>query len=883
MDQVPSQSKTTAWVLRGVQLTALLTALLGAIVIVGWLMRDSRLVQIVPGYAHLQFNAALCFLISGVGLLALTLGRPLMARACGVIVGLFGVVTFAEYVFGVNLGIDRLFMTFTFSDDLLFPGRMGKKAALAFSLAGLGLLYPASSFWLISRPWVLGTAGAFIAGLGAVILLGYVGELTSSIGWGISTGVAVHAGFGMLAFGAGLLGHAWQETRNTSTVGTRWIVFPVACGLLLFTWNVSQSLQQGEDKFIQQLNNQKLVSLAQDVKREVMPSLQALVRMGKRWELNEGTSKAHWQDDATYYIRHDHMFQAIKWVDSALNIRWIVSKEGYQRNFSHHIGKDDRGKEILQSAIDQKSLWISHPITLAGGDEGILVYQPLFVKGRSDGFLLAVFGFKDSLGALVEREGKAGYAFTIFDGEKKALGSTSTKGNDRFQEISIELENVSWTLRLWPTDKLLEQVQTGMPEIAMLLGLLLTGLVSGLVYVGQGARIRAREVSRKNVELEQVMAERARIQEDLDEVNQQHRLILDSVAEGIYGLDLQGRTTFLNPSALEMIGGSQHEIIGKPQHDLIHHTKPDGSPYPKEDCPIYKSITEGTSHRCDADIFWRNDGTSFPVEYLSVPTRDEQQQVIGAVVTFLDITKRKQAEEEVNAKNKELETLLYVTSHDLREPLRGIESFANLVQSRYADKLDEKGQDFLARIVRGAQRLNTLLNDVLALSRIRRIAATDVSINGREVVDDVLQSLRHRIEETGAVVRIEEEIPQFPVEKTWITQVIFNLVGNALKFTANGHPPDIEIAPYHSNGSGPAKVGIVIRDRGLGVPEDQTERIFQLFQRAVGREVEGTGAGLAIVRQIAERYGGWAWVQPREGGGSEFIVTFSRNEERIRT
>jgi signal transduction histidine kinase len=103
---------------------------------------------------------------------------------------------------------------------------------------------------------------------------------------------------------------------------------------------------------------------------------------------------------------------------------------------------------------------------------------------------------------------------------------------------------------------------------------------------------------------------------------------------------------------------------------------------------------------------------------------------------------------------------------------------------------------------------------------------------------------------------------------------VYNLVANALKFTRPNEPPEIEIAPYHANGTAPAEVGLVVRDRGSGVAPEHAERIFQLFQRAVGREVEGTGAGLAIVRQVAERHGGRAWVQPREGGGAEFILTF---------
>jgi signal transduction histidine kinase len=145
------------------------------------------------------------------------------------------------------------------------------------------------------------------------------------------------------------------------------------------------------------------------------------------------------------------------------------------------------------------------------------------------------------------------------------------------------------------------------------------------------------------------------------------------------------------------------------------------------------------------------------------------------------------------------------------------------------------------------------------------------------VVTDVLQQLEARIERTRARVIVAEGLPHLAADKRWVTQAVFNLVANALKFTRDGQAPDVEIVAYRPGPRDPAGEGLVVCDRGPGVPAGYTDRIFQLFQRAVGREVEGTGAGLAIVRQIAERHGGAAWVRPREGGGSEFVVTFGNS------
>lgn len=261
-------------------------------------------------------------------------------------------------------------------------------------------------------------------------------------------------------------------------------------------------------------------------------------------------------------------------------------------------------------------------------------------------------------------------------------------------------------------------------------------------------------------------------------------------------------------------------------------------------------------------------------------------------ILFKDISERKQTEEalrraheqlemrvqertaEILAKTRDLETLLYVTSHDLREPLRSIENFSRMVHDRYADRLDDKGRDFLQRVVRGTQRMDQLMTDILTLSRVQRMEGAVEDIRGENIVTEALRRLEDKIKETGATVRVVQPLPRWQGNCTWATQGIYNLIANALKFRRNGEAPQVEIASYHPTVEDGPVVGIVVRDRGPGVAPEHAERIFQLFQRAVGREIEGTGAGLAIVRQVAERHGGRAWVRPREGGGAEFILTF---------
>ena len=164
--------------------------------------------------------------------------------------------------------------------------------------------------------------------------------------------------------------------------------------------------------------------------------------------------------------------------------------------------------------------------------------------------------------------------------------------------------------------------------------------------------------------------------------------------------------------------------------------------------------------------------------------------------TNRDITQLRQSEIMILKKNKDLETLLHVTSHDLKEPLRAIESFSVLIQERYVNRLDEKGQDFLRRIVRATQRLDQLLTDILDLSRAQRMDPPVDDIDAEQLVHEVLHRLEKRIKETDASITIRSPLPRLRVNTTWAIQGIYNLVANALKFASAGQAPDIEIAPH---------------------------------------------------------------------------------------
>jgi signal transduction histidine kinase len=267
------------------------------------------------------------------------------------------------------------------------------------------------------------------------------------------------------------------------------------------------------------------------------------------------------------------------------------------------------------------------------------------------------------------------------------------------------------------------------------------------------------------------------------------------------------------------------------------------------------------------------DHKEFPVEIGLSPLKIKGALFVQATIT--DITERKKTEEKIKRINKDLETLLHVVSHDLMEPLRAIVNFSERVRDNYARNLDTKGKDYLRRIVNGARRMRRLLDDILTLSRVRQLVKPVVEvIDSKDIVKNALEGLELKIKETKANIKISKELPKIQADVTWATQAVYNLIANALKFTKEGCAPEIEIMPCRFMDDFSCEAGIVVRDRGIGISAEYAERIFELFQRAVGREVEGTGAGLAIVHEVAIRHNGRAFARPREGGGTDFFITF---------
>jgi PAS domain S-box-containing protein len=355
------------------------------------------------------------------------------------------------------------------------------------------------------------------------------------------------------------------------------------------------------------------------------------------------------------------------------------------------------------------------------------------------------------------------------------------------------------------------------------------------------------------------------------EATQRFRRILMTAAEGIFGFDIEGVITFINPRACRMLGYREDELIGRRLHPIVHHSRRDGSYYPEEECPILSPVE--TPPNGAEDIFWTKGGECIPIEFSKSPI-DADDPDAGVVVTFRDITKRKRDElalmrhaQELKRSNAELQEFAYAASHDLQEPLRKIQAFGDRLSNKYHDALDETGQHYLDRMVDAASRMRRLIDDLLSYSRVNSKTSTFQPVDLSGVLADVLSDLEPRIAAEGAQVRIGI-LPAIEADPGQMHQLFLNLLSNSMKFHRKGVQPSISVEGSVEVGESGAVARIAVTDNGIGFEARHAERIFGMFERLHGREeFDGTGVGLATCRKIVEHHSGelTAWGEPDAG------------------
>jgi PAS domain S-box-containing protein len=382
----------------------------------------------------------------------------------------------------------------------------------------------------------------------------------------------------------------------------------------------------------------------------------------------------------------------------------------------------------------------------------------------------------------------------------------------------------------------------------------------------------------------------------LTELNERYRLILESSAEGIFGLDLEGKHTFVNPAAAEMLGYTVAELEGRHSHTIFHHRRPDGRPYPEQECPIHKVIETGHDYNGE-EFFIRRDDSYIPVEYVRTPLLHEGE-VVGAVVNFRDISQRKEAEavmaryhqeleQKVRERTNELNTareaaesanraksiFLANMSHELRTPLNAILGFSQLMA--HDSGTTEPQKEKLAIINRSGEHLLSLINDILDLTKIEvgRIELEPVSFELPRLLKDIGEMIRPRttIKGLAFMLKIAPETTSFvETDAMKLRQILISLLDNAIKFTDEG---SVTLRASTKAEGERLLLELEVEDSGPGIPQERQAAIFEPFYQAGSPGEGGAGLGLATSHSFVELMGGEMEVASTPGKGSLFHIT----------
>jgi PAS domain S-box-containing protein len=366
------------------------------------------------------------------------------------------------------------------------------------------------------------------------------------------------------------------------------------------------------------------------------------------------------------------------------------------------------------------------------------------------------------------------------------------------------------------------------------------------------------------------ITERKRAEAALRESEETVRALLESASQGVVGVNTDGDIVIVNAMAQQLFGYTREELIGKPVEMLVPSRV-------RREHAGYRTAYFREPRRRPMGIGLdltarRKDGSEFPVE-ISLSSVQTLRGLL-AVSFITDITERKRAEEallgqaqELARSNADLQQFAFATSHDLQEPLRMISSYAQLLDLKYKDRINEDARECLGYIVEGTRRLEALIQDMLAFSRVANVESvprTLISLDS--VVAWALQNLDMAIQESGAKIKLEP-LGSVPGNQVQLVQLVQNIIGNAIKHRLPDTQVEIRVSGEHLDGN----VRLTIEDNGPGVEPRYHDHIFGVFKR-LSRNTPGTGIGLAICKRIVEKHHGRIWLESELGQGAKFRI-----------
>jgi PAS domain S-box-containing protein len=862
-DRVPTLTQVVAGVY---------AIVLGLIAAAGWHTGSTVLIRIHPSLDVMQYITAIGLTVAGIGLLLASKRRDTYASGAGLIVAAIGALSFTQDVLHIDPEVDHVFgVLASFTAEPAQVGRMAPNTAACFILIGVGLFL--RRLVQPSRLSTLTTVlGYVVAATGVAALAGSLTDVTAAYQWGLVSSMALHTAAGLVLLGAGIAGRGWDDADHRES-GSWWrpvIVGTTSLVVTIFMWQSLVSTHREQARYL-------ALSEARHLRKAITAPAEMEIRvieeMARRWA-KQVPPYEQWVVVASAYLRSAEGHQAVEVEAADGSFRWAAPF-----GLRPLTGAAAEAKAQAIARAQRTRAPVLTPLVESGDGRVLYIVVPVY---RDDVFyasIVGVYRVTAQLESASVQESEHDYYVALFDGADRVYGpdDSGAAASAWGAEVGLRVRDAMWRLRVWPTPTRAAQLEGPLPSVLLAAGVFLSALAAYIVFAVDMRRRRERELKHTTIELQKQDREREAAQEALRSSEERYRSLIDGAIDIIYRVDNDGRFTFVNPVAARVMKREPSELIGCHFLDLVApEAKSQVAHFYRQqlDNRVRDTYLEFPTVGGDGQTVWIGQ---------NVLMLSDESGTCGFQAVARDITERKRADAELAAaRDQALETTRLKSqfvanmSHELRTPMNGILGLTELLLE---GDLSPEQRDHAATVRSCGETLLTLLNDILDLSKIEagKMELHTEPFDIRQVIHQTADLFEEKARRKGVelVYLVHHDVPAIVLgDPGRLRQVLTNLLGNAVKFTAAG---EITVR-VGIDESGPD--GILLRlevsDTGIGVSPEAQAQLFRPFVQADGsitRRYGGTGLGLVISRQLAELMGGRLDMTSEIGRGSTFWFT----------
>jgi signal transduction histidine kinase/ActR/RegA family two-component response regulator len=876
-------ASTTNWnplVQRLAAIVGIALAVLGMVVIGGWIAGSTAIVQILANAPSMKFNTAASFVLLGMSLVAGAYAWRRLALASALTVSLVAAATIVQYVLQIDLGIDNLIFRDRWTPVEHQPGRMAVNTSICLLALGIVAFSTACSR---RRSWLPAAEALVSSTVLAVALLsafGYFAGLPAAYGWGGQLGMALHTAWA-LAFAAGtLLLVSIVAARQQEGAFPGWLPFPVAAAVVTAGMIACQALALSEQLQIDRTTQLRADNLAARLERHLIDRMQSIERMAHRWADDHPADQEKRDADALRHVNQYQDLQTIGWIDSQGIWRNIVPLVGHESIVGRDVHAHDQHRSGFLQARDTKRVAASQIVERNSGERCVVLFAPIHQSGEFVGCVSAELHLETMVTMVFRDEIQAGYGVALFDSGELAYSTPrefpeSVAIPRRVASLHV-VEDSIWKVHVWPTSQVLSAQSSRLPAGVFLASLVFAAIAATAVHYALLTRRRAKAAE------DAVAALRTS--------EQRYELAVRGSFQGLWDWDIPTRKVHFAPQCKVLLGYSPDE----PVDELAAWT---GRIHPEDRERVMQVMDDHLIHRRPFDVefrllagldlvrwirarglaVWNRQG--FPTRMAGSLTDTSDRHRLEAQLrnnveelAARNVSLKRMAEAAETATRAKSEFLANM-SHEIRSPLTAVLGYTDLLLE---DNPAPVARDWIERIKRNGEHLLAVINDVLDLSKIEagKLQVELESCETTEFFGELIRLMQVRSQARGLdlVLEFRSRVPeQIQTDPHRLRQILMNLVGNAIKFTERG---EVRVVVQALPGDCP-QMFIDVVDTGIGLSEEQIDRLFAPFTQAdssMARRYGGTGLGLAISQRLAQLLGGKISVRSQLGVGSTFRV-----------